>query len=197
VDCTLEQPTSGSGIPGFWEGQGSYTSTVKERPNAGAAWQTSTGNVQASWTNSLNANSFQFDFSGSAQQAGALDYASYQANAANINFSLLFTLNEDSNLQFSSLPGNAGSLALEKNSSEVFSRGLDGNNGVIPSLLTAGNYELFFTLNVDDLTPSGAGHFNLTLTPASAVPIPAAAWLFGSALMGLIGRRSIKKQPSQ
>jgi hypothetical protein len=46
----------------------------------------------------------------------------------------------------------------------------------------------FVTFNVLVLAPAGgAGYFDSTSFDVAAVPVPAAAWLFGSALLGLMG----------
>lgn len=48
-----------------------------------------------------------------------------------------------------------------------------------------------FTVAIGDFDGDGTGPFNysLELTEVSAVPVPAAVWLFGSALIGLVGLR--------
>jgi hypothetical protein len=47
--------------------------------------------------------------------------------------------------------------------------------------------QIGFTNTATDWGPSGVVYDNLSVGEVSAVPVPAAAWLFGSALMGLIG----------
>jgi len=47
-------------------------------------------------------------------------------------------------------------------------------------LLGAGTYDISIQVHTNDITIGSAGHIR-----ATAVPIPAAAWLFGSALAGL------------
>lgn len=47
--------------------------------------------------------------------------------------------------------------------------------------------QIGFTNTATDWGPSGVVYDNLSVGEVSAVPVPAAAWLFGSALMGLMG----------
>ncbi len=67
----------------------------------------------------------------------------------------------------------------------------DGNNDL--KNLVADTYNLMF------IPPANIANyqyeFTFTATDVSQVPVPAAAWLFGSALLGLIGFTSRKQQP--
>jgi hypothetical protein len=60
-------------------------------------------------------------------------------------------------------------------------------NGILPSLTKS----IFFTVESTRLKGSTndgyADNLNFSLSPVSAVPVPATIWLMGSALMGLLG----------
>lgn len=68
-------------------------------------------------------------------------------------------------------------------------------NSTFNLLLAAGSY--FF-----GLVPSNGGAYGFTASldadpiPPSNVPVPAAVWLFGSALLGLVGAGRRKSQPA-
>lgn len=86
---------------------------------------------------------------------------------------------------------------LEENS-YVFSQatGLDGDQGfdIMASQWQEGRYIKFDILN-NFGTNDNAGHVGLSevqFYSSSSVPIPAAVWLFGSGLLGLIGVRGRK-----
>jgi len=57
--------------------------------------------------------------------------------------------------------------------------------------LAAGNYSLWIGGNGPDASPVGSQSYLANIT-ASPVPIPAAVWLFGSALMGFLGLQKRK-----
>jgi len=42
-------------------------------------------------------------------------------------------------------------------------------------------------VNFDDAAPAGAAWYTIDLNTTSPVPLPGAAWLLGSGLLGLIG----------
>ncbi|NOT86460.1 MAG: hypothetical protein HOP02_17140, partial [Methylococcaceae bacterium] len=58
--------------------------------------------------------------------------------------------------------------------------------------LAAGNYIFSVTGTVSAVEASYSG--NIQLSGASSVPVPAAVWLFGSALVGLMGVSGRKKK---
>lgn len=67
----------------------------------------------------------------------------------------------------------------------------DWSGGSISLLIDAGMagelVQIGFNTTATDWAPSGVVYDNLSFAQASPVPVPAAAWLFGSALLGLAG----------
>jgi hypothetical protein len=58
----------------------------------------------------------------------------------------------------------------------------------VSGVLASGNYELSFSTGALPLPPSGDSESGeVSIVTTDAVPIPAAVWLFGSGLLGLIG----------
>ena len=82
-----------------------------------------------------------------------------------------------------SIPMGAGSWGTNANGvADVSCNGGDGNCGV------GSNYTLDYTATVPPGDPSGFGNVQYGLhLEGSVVPVPAAVWLFGSGLLGLVG----------
>ena len=107
--------------------------------------------------------------------------------ALNVNAATIFATN------------SAGTIssydALTHNSLGTFgsaSSGLAYGNGVIYATSTAGTISSYDALTHNSLGGFGSASSGLAYMP-SPVPIPAAVWLFGSGLIGLVGlaRRKI------
>lgn len=79
--------------------------------------------------------------------------------------------------------------AHDGSATSLFESGVSGSTGagfveLLLSDLQAGYYTLY--VGGTDASLSG-GLYNLSVSAASAVPVPAAVWLFGSGLLGLVG----------
>lgn len=61
----------------------------------------------------------------------------------------------------------------------------DGMGGWTGTLVSAGNINGAYWVGFNNVQFSEV--FNVSITAVSAVPVPAAAWLFGSGLLGLVG----------
>jgi len=82
---------------------------------------------------------------------------------------------------------SGGSIALT-----VIEKRDEGN--VFISQLPDINNSYTLIVNFDDAGPSGAAWYEIQLNTGNPVPVPAAVWLLGSGLIGLIGFRRRKHQ---
>jgi len=57
----------------------------------------------------------------------------------------------------------------------------------------SGNYGFIQTQGLTGATPIQTAHFSIDTFSMSVIPVPAAAWLFGSGLLGLVGMARRKK----
>lgn len=84
----------------------------------------------------------------------------------------------------------AGNATLQLGGINLFTSNLAYSPFALNGILDAGNYTLFARAT-SFAYPNESGDstfdFNLALTEVTAVPVPAAAWLLGSGLVGLVG----------
>lgn len=94
---------------------------------------------------------------------------------------------DSSNTEFGGSNFASGSFISSGSDDTAFSENLTGN-------VTAANP---YSLTIEAIISHGSGDlatsFNAGVSPGTEVPVPAAAWLFGSALLGLIGKRGKNK----
>jgi hypothetical protein len=87
-------------------------------------------------------------------------------------------------------------LAFSNDGTLLSMGSLDAASGTLYSVNTANGT----ATSLDNGTGYGTGpiHFGvdggLTFAPTAVVPIPAAAWLFGSGLLGLVGMARVKSK---
>ena len=83
------------------------------------------------------------------------------------------------------IPGGASVFFLHISDFKI-----DGSGGLVRSFLASVNP---YSINVEGFSDGIAGGAYTVVSTVSAVPVPAAAWLFGSALIGLVSfsRRKI------
>ncbi len=63
-----------------------------------------------------------------------------------------------------------------------------GQTQLMGAYLAAGTH----ILELGDITSLAGGHYDITVTATAATPVPAAVWLFGSGLAGLVASRRKK-----
>jgi hypothetical protein len=109
-----------------------------------------------------------------ANTNGTNDYNHAIHFGTNLNYNLLFASNN---------------FGVPAGGSSTFSLGLFSDEGGLTPLVTTTGTLFMIDLNNDGTTAVKTLASGVTATPT---PIPAAAWLFGSGLMGLIGVRRKK-----
>lgn len=150
----------------------------------------------ASQISSVTSNSM----SGSGSTYAGYDAMLYGATGAS-EFSVTFGVDQltdfslsgnlDSNPAFGGFDGNLF-VTLKENGANIFYNDQYSGSGVIPfsfggQFLTGNTYQLILHSDSWNSTYyNETWNFNLTTAPA-IVPIPAAAWLLGSGLLGLAG----------
>ena len=105
------------------------------------------------------------------------------------------TGSEMGNLFYNVLGNTAGSLTNTASFSNVQSNGYWSATEFAPSSITAWYFDMRNGFQDYDLKPNGLSAWAVQSGDVSAarVPVPAAAWLFGSGLIGLIGIAKRKK----
>jgi hypothetical protein len=137
---------------------------------------TDAGVINKGWASSM----FQWSFDYTAGAAGvALIDFEYNYNATIINLLAGETAGVSSSVN-AFVDGNSAS---EKSDLHYFVNQLGQDSGIAHLLLT---------LNVADGEKGTVTFTAASQAYASAVPVPAAAWLFGSALVGMVGLRRRK-----
>lgn len=166
--------------------------------NYSVAWD---GSLQAIYSYLLHAAP-SFD-AGSMATSLTLDFGTIQQySVASLNFDL-FNM-ADSNrtgLDLDSFSGTGDTEFFSTNLSQFSNLEQGGSQGFFATLLTdtLGSFNAQYLLNLSDADFDASDtwhnhHLTLNLTGnVSAVPVPAAVWLFSSALIGLIGSRRLKK----
>jgi hypothetical protein len=100
------------------------------------------------------------------------------------------------NLFYNVLGNTAGSLTNTASFSNVQSNGYWSATEFAPSSITAWYFDMRNGFQDYDLKPNGLSAWAVQSGDVSAarVPVPAAVWLFGSGLLGLIGvaRRKVR-----
>lgn len=136
----------------------------------------------------------------------------FDSDTGDISFTGLYDLNIPgiANLSFDAMGQVNGLTGIFSNTDCTLNSGLDLCNGVpllgIPAFPVNTPLDLTFTSNSVDILGNGviqslfsagdeydplAGDITFTLT-GEAVPVPAAAWLFGSALIAMFGAKRRK-----
>lgn len=153
------------------------------------------GDLQANYSYLLHAEA-SFDGS-SVSNVLTLDFGNVAQNsAASLNFALFNMANADRiGLDLDGVVGSGDTGAFETGLSAFADLAQGGSQAFIANLLTAnaGAFSAQYLLNLSD-ADLGAGNtrqnHQLTLNlvgNVSAVPVPGAVWLFGSALLGMLG----------
>jgi len=150
-----------------------------------------------------NSNMSATGMSGSGWTYAGFDAMNYGADAKSV-FSTRFAVDELTNFSLSgSLDtgfwGGYMSVSLVKNGAEIFSFNTWDllNNGISPfslngQFVVGNNYQLTLSSYADD-TNYYNEKWDFKLNTVSAVPVPAAVWLFGSGLLTLAGLSRRKK----
>ncbi|MCQ8127452.1 hypothetical protein [Methylomonas rivi] len=153
------------------------------------------GDLQANYSYLLHAAA-SFDGS-SVSNVLTLDFGNVAQNsAASLNFALFNMADADRiGLDLDGVVGSGDTAAFETGLSAFADLAQGGSQAFVANLLTAntGAFSAQYLLNLSD-ADLGAGStrqtYQLTLNlvgNVSAVPVPGAVWLFGSALAGLVG----------
>lgn len=144
--------------------------------NGSASGGTNGGGVKISWDTGLvelagGVAGLNLNFGGDALFATGPTLGSDGPGSAFIEFSVtsLFTGVAAANFDIAELTFNA------------LNAGNPATFGIVGNLEPWADYD-----NVIDMTPTFAGT-SVAITPAAVVPVPAAVWLFGSGLMGMVG----------
>jgi hypothetical protein len=162
----------------------------------------STTNYSVEWAGDLQANysyllhaAASFDGS-SVSNVLTLDFGTITQNsAASLNFALFNLANADRiGLDLDSVIGSGDTSAFDSGLSAFADLAQGGSLSFIANLLTAntGAFSAQYLLNLSDAdfgASSTRQNHQLTLNligNVSAVPVPGAVWLFGSALVGFI-----------
>jgi hypothetical protein len=183
----------------------STTTTLSSIAGGGGSSSTTysvdwSGTVGATYTYLLHAAP-SFDGSGS-QNAMTLDFGTViqGSSVSPLAFSVFNLANPDRvGLDLDSILGSGDSSTLTTNLAPFANLGQGSGNGFNAFLNTAtlGSFAAQYILNLSDAdvgASSSRSNYQLTLNltgNVAPVPVPAAVWLFGSALagMGIIGRR--------
>ena len=171
--------------------QSGYTLTGTSASTS-LAW---TGTVSASYSYLLHALA-SFD-GGSSANALTLDFGTVAQNSiASLNFGLFNLANADrTGLDLDGFAGSGDTSAFSTDLSVFSNLAQSGNQGFIANLLTSnvGAFSAQYIINLSDADIGASSTWkNQTLTlnlvgNVTAVPVPSAVWLFGSALLGFLG----------
>lgn len=194
VDAALTLPSlSATVTQSSYKGQASGSSATYT-----VDWS---GTLQANYSYLLHAlASFDTD---AETTSLTLDFGNVaQNNTASLNFGLFNLANADRiGLDLDSVIGSGDTGAFDTGLSAFADLAQGGSQSFIANLLTAnaGSFSAQYLLNLSD-ADFGAGstrqNYQLTLNligNVTAVPLPGAVWLFGSALLGFVGIGRLKR----
>lgn len=179
----------------------SATSTMSS--TAGQAGSGSNATYKVTWAGSLQANysyllhaAASFDGS-SAANSLTLDFGNVAQNsAASLSFALFNMANADRiGLDLDSVNGSGDTSSFSTDLSAFSGLAQGGSQSFIANLLTAntGVFSAQYLLNLSDEdlgASSTRQNYQLTLNlvgNVTAVPVPGAMWLFGSAFLAMLG----------
>ena len=188
------------------------SATTTMSSSAGQAGSGSTTTYQVDWAGTLQANYSYLlhslaSFDGnSTSNSLTLDFGNVVQNStASLAFSV-FNLADDNRtgLDLDTIvngSGNTGAFSTDMSSFSGLAQG--SNQTIVTSILTSitGQFSAQYFLNLSDADLGASSTWQnqqLTLNlvgNVSAVPVPGAVWLFGSAVMGLIGVGRRKQAP--
>jgi hypothetical protein len=176
-----------------------------------ANFQNSTGLTGAVITESFDTNAGYYSIAGNQFAGMSFGQGNYVTNDYNgafpnminssiSNFDINGSIQTQTSINFSSKLKSIAFSFVSNPGTTVFSAYL--NNVLVESVAVATGYDgnffgftniLFNTLKIDSSNADNGAYLIDNLQTPSTVPVPAAVWLFGSALTGLLGFGKRKK----